>query len=456
MTGQTTRPKFLAQSRQKDIVTSSRDTFTMSKVKFSMDSPYMVLSSQCDCKAGNGHCSHCVGLLYLLCHFQKLGLKAVPPIQSKTSLPQHWNIPQRTEGLAPKQVDNIEVYKVKPKTSQPKRKRKITEGILPNVYCPVKKPIPSNELKDTLIKQLTAIGSDAQILKVFGTDEENCETVPSQFGPVPVGSPLSYQQKISKSDGDLIINNPDQKTFPDCELPNLISEYSTVLNYADFHVSMGLHINHDFAIELEKQTNEQSYNKTWHDVRRNRITSSIFKDICSRKSDFESLATRILQTKHIQTAAMKYGLEHEPEAAKLYSEITMNNVYKCGFVLNPNAPHLGTSPDRKVYDPTSIPQFGLLEIKCPDKDSFVDCKYLVKNKTNGTYKLKSSHSYFYQVMGQMALTGLTWCDFFVNCRQDYHKERIHFDSDKWADMKISLDKFYFEYLLPAICKNCQN
>jgi hypothetical protein len=379
-------------------------------------------------------------------------------MQSKTSLPQLWNIPQRTEGLAPKQVDNIEIYKVKPKATQPKKKRKITEGSLPNVYCPVKKPIPSDEFQETLIKQLTAIGSEAQILKVFETNERECATVLSQFGPVPVGSPLSYQQKISSanSDGDLITNNPDQQTFPDYELPEIISEYNTALNYADFHVFMGLHINNDFAIELEKQTIEQSHNKTWHDVRRNRITSSIFKDICCRKADFESLATRILQTKNIQTAAMKYGLEHEPEAAKLYSEITMNNVYRCGFVLNPSAPHLGTSPDRKVYDPTSIPQFGLLEIKCPDKDSFVDCKYLVKNKTTGTYKLKSSHSYFYQVLGQMALTGLTWCDFFVKCRQDYHMERIHFDSDKWLDMKMSLDKFYFEFLLPAICSKCRN
>lgn len=108
----------------------------------------------------------------------------------------------------------------------------------------------------------------------------------------------------------------------------------------------------------------------------------------------------------------------------------------CGFVINPTAPNLGTSPDRKVYDLTSVPQYGLLEIKCPDKDSFVECKYLVKNKTNGTYKLKTNHSYFYQIMGQMELTGITWCDFFVNCRQDHHKERIYYDNEKWSEMKL--------------------
>ena len=39
----------------------------------------------CCCK---GLCQHTVGLLYLLSHYQLLGLKSIPPIISKTSLPQ--------------------------------------------------------------------------------------------------------------------------------------------------------------------------------------------------------------------------------------------------------------------------------------------------------------------------------------------------------------------------------
>lgn len=55
-------------------------------------------------------------------------------------------------------------------------------------------------------------------------------------------------------------------------------------------------------------------------------------------------------------------------------------------------------------------------------------------------------------MGQMALTGLLWCDFFVKCRHDYHKERINFDEEKWEEIKSSLDIFYFNYYLPEILK----
>lgn len=53
--------------------------------------------------------------------------------------------------------------------------------------------------------------------------------------------------------------------------------------------------------------------------------------------------------------------------------------------------------------------------------------------------------------GQMTITGLKWFDFFVKCKQDFHMKRILFDQDKWISMKSSLDKFYFEEMLPQIC-----
>lgn len=136
----------------------------------------------------------------------------------------------------------------------------------------------------------------------------------------------------------------------------------------------------------------------------------MFKDICVRKADHETLAVRLLKSKNIQTAAMKFGLENEPVAAKLYSELTGNNIYLCGFIINPGIPYLEASPDRKVFDPNSTSQFGLLEIKYPDKDYFQECPYL-KLTNDGTHTLKRTHQYYYQVMGQMALTGLLWCDF---------------------------------------------
>lgn len=110
-----------------------------------------------------------------------------------------------------------------------------------------------------------------------------------------------------------------------------------------------MHIDRTHALELEKQTRSQSANKLWHEIRCHRITSTMFKDICVRKADHEILAVRLLKNKNIQTAAMKFGLENKPVATKLYSEITGNNVYLCGFVINPSISYLGASPDKKGF-----------------------------------------------------------------------------------------------------------
>ena len=47
-----------------------------------------VIDASCTCAAGKGLCHHTVAVLYQLQHYQKLGLKVVPPLASKTSMPQ--------------------------------------------------------------------------------------------------------------------------------------------------------------------------------------------------------------------------------------------------------------------------------------------------------------------------------------------------------------------------------
>ena len=137
--------------------------------------------------------------------------------------------------------------------------------------------------------------------------------------------------------------------------------------------------------------------------------------MCSRKSDFEGLVSQ-LKKKTVQTAAMKYGLEHESEAAQSYVNTRFVNVHQTGFVINPGCPFLGASPDFLIYDPTCNEVFGLLEIKCPQCESYRDAKYL--KIVNGQLKLKKTHEYYFQVMGQRAITGLKWCDFIVFCKND--------------------------------------
>lgn len=249
------------------------------------------------------------------------------------------------------------------------------------------------------------------------------------------------------------ISSPSNPTddFPVFPLPPQPSTFSTVLTKDQMEYYNDMMVSKSEAEALEKETRQQSSNNIWHRIRSPRLTSSSFKRVYSRKADFELLATSMQRKKKtVQTKAMKRGLELEPVAAAQYTEVTGNQVHMCGFVVNPNAPHLGTSPDRKVLQNGDDKSYGLLEIKCPEQYSYTGCQYLQKH-SGDTYSLKRNHEYFYQITGQMGITGMLWCDFFVKCDNDYHLERIHFDAEMWGEIKTKLDWFFFEYFLPGLC-----
>ena len=70
----------------------------------------------------------------------------------------------------------------------------------------------------------------------------------------------------------------------------------------------------------------------------------------------------------MQTAAMKCGLLVEREVLANCAELMQSNVLPAGFIIHPDAPHLGASPDGRVYDPTESPPFGLVEVKSSTKN----------------------------------------------------------------------------------------
>ena len=62
-------------------------------------------------------------------------------------------------------------------------------------------------------------------------------------------------------------------------------------------------------------------------------------------------------------------------------------------------------------------------------------------------KLKENHNYYYQVMMQLAVTGLQWCHLFVWTPEESHLELIVFNEDKWQEMKDKIDIFFFDHYL---------
>ncbi len=69
----------------------------------------------------------------------------------------------------------------------------------------------------------------------------------------------------------------------------------------------------------------------------------------------------------------------------------------------------GASPDTKVYDPT--------EVKCSNVDHITEASHI--KFANGQAKLRRNHKYFWQVQDQLAITGLSWCDFITSNKSDH-------------------------------------
>lgn len=274
--------------------------------------------------------------------------------------------------------------------------------------------------------------------------------VDSAFGKVQEGSPISFQHPppISR----VLTRHVDVPPPPQLPLDDYHLEPTCVQFVCSHQQQLELEClatTLEQARQIEIATREQSATVEWHNVRRPRITSSRFREVCHVRgsSSAQSLAQRIKKGT-AATAAMKRGLALEPVAIQEYSRIKDTNYWPCGFVIHPEAPWLGSSPDGVVFDPTERPTFGLLEIKCPNAKSYVDCNYL--KKCNGTMKLLSSHRNFWQVQGQLLITGMEWCDFVVYAENDILVQRIYKDPGVCQTIRDKVDHFYFYVYLSSM------
>lgn len=267
--------------------------------------------------------------------------------------------------------------------------------------------------------------------------------VDSAFGKVQEGSPLAFQHPLPVS--RIIIRHVDSPTPPSLPLDHYNLEPTCVQFVCSQQQQLQLEClatTLEQSREIEIATREQSATVQWHNIRRPRITSSRFREVCHVRGATSalSLAQRIKKGT-AATAAMKRGLALEPSAIQEYCRIKNTNFWPCGFVIHPDAPWLGSSPDGVVFDPTERPTFGLLEIKCPNTKSYVDCRYL--KKCNDTMKLASSHSYYWQVQGQLLITGMEWCDFVIYAEDDILVQRIYRDPSVCETIRAKVDHFFF-------------
>ena len=105
-----------------------------------------------------------------------------------------------------------------------------------------------------------------------------------------------------------------------------------------------------------------------------------------------------------------------------------------------------------------------MKVKCPYKhrDTLLENAMQQDNKFHLAFchisnqpRLKRYHDYYYQVVGQLAITHAAFCDFVTWTGRDISIERIYTDIDLWPNMVDKLTGFYRDCLGPEIlCRLC--
>ncbi|XP_049333757.1 uncharacterized protein LOC111190676 [Astyanax mexicanus] len=347
---------------------------------------------------------------------------------------QQWHKP-RTVGVKPGPINKMVVIR-------PRLSRLSEGGIRSTLYKGL-----VGDLFDLSVLQIGDTYKDFDreeqpLVATMGISDEKT-LVETAFGMAQKGSVLSYQLPILPTKS--VKMHHDAPSYPSLPLGDyrlLPTDCVHVCTQEEHFFLKSLTVTLDMANKIELATREQAADQEWHQLRRPRITSSRFREVCFVRGAIsaESLAERILKGTR-QTANMRRGTELEFEAAKEYCRMKNVNYRSSGLIIHPDAPWLGTSPDGLIYDPHAQPPFGLVEIKCPNVKNYVDCKYL--QMQYGTPTLRDSHSYFWQVQGQLLITGLQWCDFVVCAQEDMLVQRVHVDPKVTATIRERVDQFYF-------------
>ena len=149
---------------------------------------------------------------------------------------------------------------------------------------------------------------------------------------------------------------------------------------------------------------------------------------------------------------MEFGNRFERSARDLFLQSHRYRHKNChievpGFVVN-NYPYIGASPDGIFHCNECDPQIALLEVNCfGRKKKFQPSSAPLLNKIctkteDGSLSMVTSHAYYYQVQGQMALTGIRTCWQLGYTHKGVKPVMVKFDPMFWENMVSKMDNFY--------------
>lgn len=217
-----------------------------------------------------------------------------------------------------------------------------------------------------------------------------------------------------------------------------------------------LSLTDDAVQTIEIETRVQRSSPKWYEMRRFRLTSSVFGQIKQLKPHTapNNLVLQILGVKKVPViTAMQWGIEHEDQAVQLYTEYQHRNghgglyVCSCGIYIYLQLIHSW------VLLPIVTTPYGFLEVRCPYSKRHMtpveacSCQGFFATLVDGQPRLRRTHMYYSQVQGQMAIGGRMWCDFVIFTEKGISVERIPFDFLYWEDLLPKLTLFWEQCLV---------
>ena len=107
-------------------------------------------------------------------------------------------------------------------------------------------------------------------------------------------------------------------------------------------------------------------------------------------------------------------------------------MFKSGLVVSIASSFLAASPVGKVIDRGCNKPFGVVVVKCPytkfhvsPLEACAEENFCAEN-VNGKPRLKRGHPFYFQIQGQLGITGASWCDFVIDTNKGMSIEGMTF------------------------------
>ncbi|XP_051977939.1 uncharacterized protein LOC127639768 [Xyrauchen texanus] len=177
-------------------------------------------------------------------------------------------------GIKPGPVNDMVIISARPK------ERRLAEGIRSNLYKGVICPLPDiSTLK--VQEAYHGLSADEAPMITAMAISSDVPLIESMFGPVQEGSVLSYQlpvMAVPSTRPHTGAPSPPQLPLSDYRLGPPTCAF--VFSEHQHHHLASLATSFETAHKVEKSTREQSSCAEWHQLRRCRITSTKFREVC--------------------------------------------------------------------------------------------------------------------------------------------------------------------------------